>query len=270
TPVVTPTNCKEAWVYIVVLPSDNANITNGMDDYNQIPFNSVLNVPASDGLMANDTDPNGAEQSIAPQDLNILDKGHILINSDGSYTFTPAQDFVGPIEIPYEVCDDNIVQACDSATLYLLVEPLNATGSIGNFVWHDLNGDGIQNIGEPGMVGVNVSLLDISGFVVATTVTNANGNYLFDNILAGTYLVRFGLPSGYSFTYSKVGSNDDVDSDVVGLYGQGTTDWIELLSGETRNNIDAGVYTCSTISGFVWYDINHNEVRDNFENGING
>jgi len=270
TPVVTPQNCKEAWVYIVVLPSDNTNITNGMDDYNQTPYNSVLNVPASNGLMANDTDPNGDEQTVSPQDLIIPDKGHILINPDGSYTFTPEQNFVGPLEIPYEVCDDNIVQACDSATLYLLVEPLNATGSIGNFVWHDLNGDGIQNSGESGMSGVTVSLLDMSGIVVASMVTNANGNYLFENILAGTYLVRFGLPSGYSFTSSKVGSNDDLDSDVVGLFGPGTTNWIELLSGQTRLNIDAGVYTCSTINGFVWYDINHNEVLDNFENGING
>jgi hypothetical protein len=270
TPVVTPLNCRESWVYIVVLPSGNSNITNGMNDYNQTVFNSVLNVPASGGLKANDTDPNGDGQTVSPQNLIIPNKGHILINSDGSYIFTPVQNFVGQLEIPYKVCDDNILQACDSATLYLLVEPLIATGSIGNLVWHDLNGNGIQNIGEPGMAGVNVSLLDLSGMVVASMVTNSTGNYLFENILAGTYSVRFGLPSGFSFTSPNVGSNDNVDSDVIVFYGLGTTDRFELLSGETRLNIDAGVYTCSRIDGFVWYDINNNDVLDNFENGING
>ena len=43
------------------------------------------------------------------------------------------------------------------------------TASIGDFVWNDLNGDSIQDGGEPGIVGVTVRLID-----------DANGNGKLD------------------------------------------------------------------------------------------
>jgi hypothetical protein len=59
--------------------------------------------------------------------------------------------------------------------------------SIGNFVWHDVNGDGDQDSGEGGLVGVTVVLL--SGAVeVARTATVAGGLYSFDSLLPGRAL----------------------------------------------------------------------------------
>ena len=61
--------------------------------------------------------------------------------------------------------------------------------SIGDVVWHDLDGDGTQDPAEPGINGVTVRLLDSSGAVVATTTTAANpvggapGWYLFDDLV---------------------------------------------------------------------------------------
>ncbi|MEO1262771.1 MAG: SdrD B-like domain-containing protein [Bacteroidota bacterium] len=50
---------------------------------------------------------------------------------------------------------------------------------IGNYVWEDLNGDGIQNACEPGLSGVNVDLYDGSGNHLAFTMTNGDGQYYF-------------------------------------------------------------------------------------------
>lgn len=50
---------------------------------------------------------------------------------------------------------------------------------IGNTVWLDSDGDGLQGAYEPGIGGVHVDLLDTSGRVLATATTDASGKYLF-------------------------------------------------------------------------------------------
>ncbi|MEV4960196.1 carboxypeptidase regulatory-like domain-containing protein [Microbacterium sp. LMB2-1.2] len=56
---------------------------------------------------------------------------------------------------------------------------------IGNRVWFDADGDGVQDAGERPLAGVTVRLFDANGIVVATAVTDAQGNYLFSSS-AGT------------------------------------------------------------------------------------
>src|SRR5262249_26778642 len=64
------------------------------------------------------------------------------------------------------------------------------TGSVGDRVWNDTNGTGIQDAGEPGINGVTVELLDASNTVVGSTTTSGDGNYTFSYLAAGNYSVR--------------------------------------------------------------------------------
>ena len=82
-------------------------------------------------------------------------------------------------------------------------------------VWHDVNGDGVQQVTEPG-VGATVSLLSADGAVLATTrATDAEGKYAFTDLAPGRYRVRFeGLPSNRAFTQRSAGSDRTMDSDV--------------------------------------------------------
>jgi hypothetical protein len=63
------------------------------------------------------------------------------------------------------------------------------TATIGNFVWNDLDKDGIQDAGEPGIVGVSMALYTPAGALVQSTASIAGGAYAFNNVAAGTYLV---------------------------------------------------------------------------------
>ncbi len=64
------------------------------------------------------------------------------------------------------------------------------TASIGNYVWLDENGDGIQDAGEAGIPNVTVQLWNAAHTnVIATTYTDANGGYLFANVPPGAYQV---------------------------------------------------------------------------------
>lgn len=87
------------------------------------------------------------------------------------------------------------------------------TGSIGNLVWKDVDGDGKQDAGEPGIPGITVYLKNSSGTTIATDVTDSNGTYLFDGLAAGNYTVVVNTPSGYTASPSNQGTNDAIDSD---------------------------------------------------------
>jgi hypothetical protein len=142
-------------------------------------------------------------------------------------------------------------------------------GSIGNFVWHDLNGNGIQNGGEPGIPGVLVKLYRANGNFVNSTFTDINGFYLFENLPSDSYYLEIITPNGFQNTFAKQG-NAEFDSDVDGTNGIGTTSNFVLSIGQQELTKDAGFFKCVPIGDLVWYDINKNDLWDTNENGING
>ena len=63
--------------------------------------------------------------------------------------------------------------------------------AIGDLIYFDANADGAYQpaAGDSGIASVTVVLLNAGGKVVASTITDANGNYLFPELPAGTYTV---------------------------------------------------------------------------------
>lgn len=90
------------------------------------------------------------------------------------------------------------------------------TYAIGDVVWIDANKNGVQDPDEAPLAGVTVELIE-DGEVIATTTTDAAGRYVFDNLPAGTYQVKFTLTEEqqeiYEFTSRDSGSDDGTDSD---------------------------------------------------------
>ncbi len=62
--------------------------------------------------------------------------------------------------------------------------------SIGDFVWHDANVNGLQDAGEEGIENVIIKLLDENGDFLNSTTTDANGFYSFTGLPNGTYTVK--------------------------------------------------------------------------------
>jgi len=66
------------------------------------------------------------------------------------------------------------------------------SNTLGNYVWHDKDVDGIQDSGEPGISGVIVELLQNSSVIAADTTDNS-GYYEFTGLTNGTYSVRVSI-----------------------------------------------------------------------------
>ncbi|MEM7132615.1 MAG: SdrD B-like domain-containing protein [Chloroflexota bacterium] len=136
---------------------------------------------------------------------------------------------------------------------------LDSLGSMGNYVWHDVNGDGIQN--EPpdkGMNGVTVFLLDDGGNIIDEAITSNNpegepGYYQFEELVIDeSYMVEFTAPQGYTFTlpnqehpeFQVIDSEASWDSDADPATGRSHLQPIQQIFGGDCihcRDVDAGL-----------------------------
>ncbi|MCK5738887.1 hypothetical protein KAH55_06885, partial [bacterium] len=132
--------------------------------------------------------------------------------------------------------------------------------SVGDFLWHDQDGNGVQDVGEPGIAGVSVSLYTSTGSQVGSAATTAgDGSYSFSDLAPGSYYMQFAIPGGYVRTHANEGS-DDKDSDANESTGLSHT--FVLTSNETDLTVDAGFYQTATLGDFVWLDGNYDGVQN--------
>jgi len=179
--------CDTAIVVINVNPLGSANSTIANDDYKTTGLNTVV----SGNVLSNDTDPEGNTQSITPVNVTTA-QGTLIISSNGDYSFTPTNGFVGPTEYTYTVCDNGTPGACDTATLHLLVIPPDVTPNI--------------------TISPNV-LHGISPFNVTIKVTELN-----KVSTDGTITVRVPKDSRVTFTYNP-------SATTIGLENVNNSQW---------------------------------------------
>ncbi|WP_026459947.1 SdrD B-like domain-containing protein [Schaalia suimastitidis] len=124
---------------------------------------------------------------------------------------------------------------------------VKARVSVGDYVWSDLNKNGIQDAGEPGIKDVELTLTgpdgqsvtDVDGNPVAPVKTDANGKYTFDNLPVlpegKSYRVTVNAPKGYTATQAGAGGDRAKDSST------GYADSTDLVNdGDRDDTLDFG------------------------------
>ncbi len=146
--------------------------------------------------------------------------------------------------------------------------------SVGDFVWNDLDKDGIQDVSEPGIPGITVNLYlagggsptgksriaspaAVVGFFRSTT-TDASGRYSFPDLQAGMYGIEFVLPAGYAFSSQDQGGDDAIDSDADVSTGRTVTFF--LSPGESNSTWDAGMVRIQLLLSGVVKDPGGNPI----------
>ena len=112
-----------ATVTITVVADADAPIA--VDDVFTMNENT-LNAPtflqrsAAAGVLANDSDPDG--DALTVELVENVDHGALLLNSDGSLTYTPVTSFNGTDQFTYRISDG---QASDEATVTIAINDVN-------------------------------------------------------------------------------------------------------------------------------------------------
>jgi SdrD B-like domain len=146
-----------------------------------------------------------------------------------------------------------------------------APASIGNLVWNDLNQNGVQNVGEPGISGVKVYLVNVATSASTSVFTDGNGKYSFTGLVPGDYSLVFNTPIGYVATAKNVGGDPTKDSDADVIAG--TTIVTNLVAAENDSTWDAGFYMPTpkgTIGNYVFNDTNNNGTQDAGDTPVGG
>jgi len=257
--------------------------------------------PASLGnFVWNDRNANGTqdpdEEGVPAVTVNLLRPDGTVVNStvtdpSGFYQFTdivPGDyivEFVSPDGMVLSPVDQGGDDQADSdadpnsgqTPLITLTSGTNdptwdaglyQTGSIGNFVWNDVDGNGIQDGGEGGVPGVVVELFDADGTLLQTTTTDDAGGYLFDNLPPGDYYLEVTKPDDRVFTSYDSGDDDGRDSDVNPTSNR--TPVITLDPGEDDDTIDVGLTEPASIGRFVWLDEDQDGLKGDNEPGVAG
>ncbi|MCI4433655.1 MAG: carboxypeptidase regulatory-like domain-containing protein, partial [Nitrosopumilus sp.] len=135
------------------------------------------------------------------------------------------------------------------------------SGQINGMKWSDTNGDGIKDVAESGVSGVEIQLYkltppDLNGAYVTNIFTDGLGNYQFTNVIPGSYRLSEVTQIGASQTFPA----------------NGQPQFVQLNPGEIINGIDFGNTQVApgSISGTKWNDGNANGIRDNGEPGVSG
>ena len=113
------------------------------------------------------------------------------------------------------------------------------TGSLGDIAWLDVNQNGLQDAGEPGIPGMTVTLLQ-DGIVIGERVTDKYGYYLFENLYPMSSQLKVDmypelLPTAQSTDFPLLSS--------VVTGNEGTTaytDNLPVYSGGRNFNCDLG------------------------------
>ncbi len=131
--------CSTAKLFIFIV-APNSVVANNDEN------STWINTPVSGGVLSNDFDPEGdikvftgfvsggspvTSGSITVSGVDatgapVANAGTLLINPDGSYAFTPANNFIGVVTVPYTIADNQSNAAIDTAFLKITVNPLPA------------------------------------------------------------------------------------------------------------------------------------------------
>lgn len=122
-----------------------------------------------------------------------------------------------------------------------MMTPLQAV--LGNRVWEDFDGDGIQDTGEPGLPGVTMQLWNtMMNQLLDSDVSDANGIYAVMTPEPGDYRLRVVTPQGFTLSPKDQGGSDTTDSDFNTSGAIGFTDIYTIASNVLSiSSIDAGM-----------------------------
>ena len=126
--------------------------------------------------------------------------------------------------------------------------------SLGGRLWIDGNGNDLQDDDDPGVAGIKMSLRERNvhvsaihpdGSPVESVVTDAEGNFRFDNVLPGYVSFVYELPDGFSVLHAMY------------YFSDGSSDWLgHTYEYKDHFEFDLRLVANGSIGDTVFWDVN--------------
>jgi VCBS repeat-containing protein len=120
---------------------------------------------AAPGVLGNDTDPDG--DALAAALVSGPSHGTLMLNADGSFTYTPAADYNGPDSFIYRASDGRL--GSDTATVSLTVAPVNDAPTVSVAAGGSCGGDDRSGT-------LNLTVADVDNSAASLTLSGASSN----------------------------------------------------------------------------------------------
>jgi len=197
---------------------------------------STVNFIVVDGWTGTDSDDDGDIDTVV-----IPNEGTWSVNKNGEATYTPSDECNNLTPTPIEYTVSDTTKETSNKAKITVTYPEAEKASLGDLVWFDADKNGKQDNGEVGLKNVTVVLYDATNTLQSTVKTDEDGNYVFVNLDAGEYVVKFVVPNGYTITTQNAQTvSDELNSDADKTTGK--TKSITLSEGENNIDTDAGMY----------------------------
>jgi hypothetical protein len=114
---------------------DVTNLTFNIGSTNKPPVamndinNTLKNAPVSGNVLTNDSDPNSNALTVSTTPVQAPSNGTVVLNANGTYTYTPNPNFVGTDVFKYQVCDNGVPSMCTTATVTIEVREVLTAGT---------------------------------------------------------------------------------------------------------------------------------------------
>ena len=138
------------------------------------------NIPATGNVLTNDMDPEGDTMTASLVTAPV--NGTVVLNADGSFTYTPNANYSGLDSLTYQTCDNGTPSLCDTALARFTVNAVNdAPIAVDDEVTVQQNtpatGNVLTNDNDPDGNALTASL--VTAPVNGTIVLNANGSFTY-------------------------------------------------------------------------------------------
>jgi VCBS repeat-containing protein len=183
-----------ATVNLTVFPVADEPVA--VDDSYNTNEDTTLNISAANGVLRNDTDADN--DTLSASVVSVPDHGALVLNADGSFTYTPDANFNGTDSFTYRASDGN--GGSDVATVTLTVASVNDTPVAVDDAY-DTNEDTLLVVPAPGVLGNDT---DVDGDDLDAAVVNAptHGQLVLNPNGSFTYTPDANYNGSDSFTYT--------------------------------------------------------------------
>jgi hypothetical protein len=146
-------------------------------------------------VITNDSDPEGHNLTVNDSTYTWPNKGTIVLNTNGSFVFTPVKSFYGLLTFKYDLCDNGTPQACTQATLYIMVKPVSLPSPDINATFVNKNLFGDVSTNDRFIPGTSYRILNALPSNPAATLPSMNnkGYYTFLSYVPGTFIYNVEL-----------------------------------------------------------------------------